>query len=104
MAANAKTPTFGLGYGLKAKIIIPVVYLAGTVIILAYVLAVRSSMMHGVTPFFTDLRAQPTYVRDGFDPEDIDALPDLSEGVWWEFPHSAAGAALRIRDAGLPDV
>ncbi|MDR2355831.1 MAG: response regulator, partial [Clostridiales Family XIII bacterium] len=101
MAANTKMPSSDFGYGFKARILIPAVYAVGTLIILCHVLNVHNGTMHGSTPFFTDLTASAAYVRDGFDAGEIDALPDLSEGIWREFSRSDASAPLRIRDFGL---
>ncbi|MDR2131720.1 MAG: response regulator [Clostridiales Family XIII bacterium] len=102
--ASLKSQAVDLGYDRKAKVVVPAVCMVITLIILTYAPAVRAGMTRGVTPLFTDLMAFPAYVRSGFDAAELNARPELSGGVWREFPRDGEHAPLRIRDSGLPDV
>jgi signal transduction histidine kinase/CheY-like chemotaxis protein len=99
-----RVSTADWAYDRKSKVVVLTVYAVVTLIILWCAMAARNAMDRGLTPFFTDLTDFPAYARSGFDAADINAPPDLSEGLWRAFPRENGDTSLRIQNSGLPDI
>jgi signal transduction histidine kinase/CheY-like chemotaxis protein len=90
--------------GWIVKISVLVIYLISLALILLLVFQGHPSLhSFGSTPFYANLMDSSVYAKIGFDVKDILDPPDLSGGVWKEFPKSVPKRIVNAGFTGLPE-
>jgi hypothetical protein len=81
-----------------SKYLTPIFYTVAMLIVVFYAWNEQYNAKRGVnSPLYTNLRECPSFARWGFDPADLQKIPDEAAGVWKRFK----GISRRIGDSGL---
>ncbi|MDR3191986.1 MAG: response regulator [Treponema sp.] len=91
----------------RIKTVVIALYLVCLLIIVLYIFNEQILLNRGgKTPVYKNLVEFPAYVRIGFDPAEISGSPDISKGIWKEFPRTKGSfdriIPRRIVNADLP--